>query len=232
MTIEVISASDCINAWAAASRHLAGKTGTDDNNLIVSIDDPVAWRPEWFAKIDPRTVHVKGENPGNVANTIFPLKTWTNSASRSELYERYSRAHRMGTQKRWGTYFLRLIDFGTSHVNQLERAIDVLNGWEKEPGTAIVFHVSSAETDVPRPLGGPCLQLCQLHAQANRIDMTSVYRNQDYFNKALPNFVGLGRLLGFICDQTGRSPGKLVCHSGHAYSSKGKAALVRLMGRL
>jgi hypothetical protein len=61
--------------------------------------------------------------------------------------------------------------------------------------------------------------------------MTAIYRNHDYFNKAFANFVGLGRLLGFICAQTSRAPGRLVCHSGHAYSAQGKRALENLIAK-
>jgi thymidylate synthase len=71
-----------------------------------------------------------------------------------------------------------------------------------------------------------------LQAWDGKIDMTAVYRNHDYFNKALPNFVGLGRLLDFICSESGRDVGKLVCHSGHAYFSKSRAAAVSLIARV
>lgn len=228
---KIITGDNALDAWRAAATNLLGANGVSDNNLLIEIADPVAWDETWIHQIDPRAVHSDGEDPMNVANTIFPHKTWSNSVSREDFYRRYSRAHAKGRNKRWGTYFLRLIDFGRSHVNQLERAIVVMNTWENEPGTSIVFHLSSPEIDRPRPLGGPCLQLCQLNVHDRRVDMTVVYRNHDYFNKAFPNFVGLGRLLKFICNETNRQPGSLVCHSGHAYSSNGKHNLQRLLER-
>lgn len=228
----VISQPDALTAWVAAARHLTSIKGAVATNVVIYIASPTAWHSEWFERVDPRKVNASGEDQSDVANTIFPSKTWKNSATREALYSRYKRAHRMGSTKSWGTYFLRLVEFGREGVNQLERAIQVLNNWEKEPGTAIVFHLSSAETDRPRPLGGPCLQLCMLHAYDGRIDMTAIYRNHDYFNKAFANFVGLGRLLEFVCSQTNRKPGSLVCHSGHAYVSSGKGALDTLIRRI
>ena len=44
-----------------------------------------------------------------------------------------------------------------------------------------------------------------------------VYRSHDFINKALGNFVGLTRLLEFVCFHTGRRPGRLVCHSIRAF---------------
>jgi hypothetical protein len=226
----LVAGTNCLEAWKAACNHLLAKPGTTDTNLIVEITSPEVFQPEWFRKADPRQVSSSGGYNQDVANTIFPLRTWLNSASRPEFYARYLKAHRRGATKSWGTYFGRLIDFGSSRVNQLERALDVLNGWKNEPGTSIVFHFTSAETDRPRPLGGPCLQLCQLHAYDGRIDASVFYRNHDYFNKALPNFVGIGRLLSFMAMQSGRQVGSLTCNSSHAYSSAGKAGLGKLLG--
>jgi len=228
----LLSALNGLDAWVEAARHLVAVKGGEEVNIILEVASPTTFEHRWFESIDPREVSARGENPNNVSNTIFPLQTLRNSADRHDFYERYKRAHSRSHNKRWGTYFLRLIDFGETRVNQLERAIGVLNNWKKEPGTAIVFHLSSPEVDRPRPLGSPCLQLIQLQVHGGVIDMIVTYRNHDYFNKALPNLVGLGKLLGFICDSSGRHPGKLVCHSAHAYSSDGIANLRNLLGRL
>lgn len=227
----VLSGITCRDAWIAGANYLAGQPRTEISSLLLTIEDPTSWDDAWFDRIDPRQVHSGGENPRNVANTIFPLKTWLNASSRTDLYQRYRRAHKRGRTKRWGTYFLRLICFGASEINQLERAINVLNSWHNQPGTAIVFHLSSPETDTPRPIGGPCLQLIQLQAWSDRLDLIAVYRNHDYFNKAFPNLIGLSRLLHFICHETSRKAGTITCHSGHAYSSAGKSALKDLVAR-
>jgi len=63
------------------------------------------------------------------------------------------------------------------------------------------------------------------------IDLFAVYRNQDYFNKALGNFVGLADLLNFVCQQSGRRPGKLICNAAHAFNGGRKADLSLLVSR-
>lgn len=228
----LVPTSNNLDAWVCAARYLLRTKGGEDANILLEIDDPVAFDSRWFGLVDPRVISHKGENPSDVANTIFPLRTWLNSTSRDEFYKRYLRAHARSHNKRWGTYFYRLISFGDAGVNQLERAINVLNSWKNEPGTALVFHLSSPEIDRPRPLGAPCLQLIQLQVRGGVIDMNATYRNHDYFNKALPNLVGLGKLLEFVCISSKRQPGRLVCHSAHAYTSAGIDGLNRLLARL
>jgi hypothetical protein len=49
------------------------------------------------------------------------------------------------------------------------------------------------------------------------LDLVAVYRNHDFLNKALGNFLGLGRLLNFIALEGGKRPGRVICHSVHAY---------------
>jgi thymidylate synthase len=118
----------------------------------------------------------------------------------------------------WGTYFERLIRFGTSGVNQLERAIASAENWERNHQAVLVFHVSSAETDGIRVRGGPCLQYVQLLCpDAKTIELSAVYRSHDYYNKALGNLIGLARLLNFVASEVGRNPGSLTCHSMHAF---------------
>ncbi len=147
MTIRVVSQLNALTAWKAAAELLLGLPGTHANNLVIEIEHPTTFDPDWFRAINSRLINSHAEDPRNVANTIFPSKTWQNSLDREGFYKRYLNAHRRGEKKSWGTYFQRLIHFGASGVNQLERAIEVLNTWQNEPGTAIVLHLSSAETD-------------------------------------------------------------------------------------
>ena len=121
-----------------------------------------------------------------------------------------------------GTYFQRLVDFDGSGVNQLEGAIAAICNWKNTPKSALCFHLSAPCVDAFRPLGAPCLQAIQLHVHDHQIDASVFYRNHDYFNKALGNFIGLARLLTFISDETERRVGRLACYSTHAYLSRPK----------
>jgi hypothetical protein len=63
---------------------------------------------------------------------------------------------------------------------------------------------------------------------SGRLDLVVVYRNHDYFNKALGNFIALGQLLDFICVESNKEPGQLICHSVHAYFGAPKGKMLQL----
>lgn len=207
-------------AWKTVSYYLIGNRG-EAYNLQISFPCSEARDETPLLKFDPR--HILGgkfDCARDVANTIFPLKTWSNSQTRDDFYNRYKRAHERNSKPSWGTYFERLIAFGGTKINQLERVIYALNNWENNHKAALLMHTSSPETDNLRTLGGPCLQYVQFNCpKTNQIDLMAVYRNHDYCNKVLGNFFGLSRLLRFVGEESGRCPGMISCLSIHAYIS-------------
>ena len=166
------------------------------------------------------------------------------------------RTGRLTTKKtdRWGTYFLRLISFDKASIinksirfnaphseiidkyilpnldkNQLEAVIGSLQNWASSYKGALYCHLSSISLDSLKPLGNPCLQYIQFsQSSPDVVDMTVVYRNHDYFNKALGNFIGLGQLLKYVCEVTNKIPGSLVCHSIHAYYDVSNEKMAKL----
>ena len=107
-----------------------------------------------------------------------------------------------------------------------------INQWQGNHKAAFVLHLTSPETDGPRSRGGPCLQYVQvLCPTSSTVALMAVYRSHDYFNKALGNFVGLGRLLSYICEATERTPAGLVCHSVSAFYDVPNEAMRALLGR-
>lgn len=221
-------------AWRTASSHLIG-VGGEDFNLLVSFPCATALDEAPLKEYDPRTVlGSKFDRARDVANTIFPAKTWANSSTRADLYKRYLKANKRGRKKSWGTYFARMISFGSCEVNQLERVINALTSWEQKAyRAAFLMHTSSAETDKLRPLGGPCLQYVQFNCpSATTIDLLAVYRNHDYCNKVLGNLFGLSRLLRFVCKESGRTPGRVTCLSAHAYFNTSVKKQKQLIGAI
>jgi thymidylate synthase len=216
----LIEAADNLSAWRAATQYLLD-SGGQASNLVLAIEDPIERTRDWFTRFDPRQEGSRYDRIRDVANTIFPERTYRNAQTRSDLYARYARAHarrRGHFPGSWGTYFGRLTCFGASKGNQLERAIEAMHRWTRNHKAAIVLHISSSETDGIRTRGGPCLQYIQvLCPSRTRVDMLAVYRSHDYFNKTLGNLVGLGRLQQFIALETGRRVGRLSCHSTHAF---------------
>lgn len=214
----IIKENSPLAAWKSASDYLIVNKG-EAYNIQVSFFCSEASDETPLQKYDPRKVlGKKFDCARDVANTIFPAKTWANSETREDFYERYQRAHKRNRKTSWGTYFERLIVFGNKKINQLERVINALTNWKRNCKAALVMHISSPETDNLRILGGPCLQYVQFNCpNKKQIDLVAVYRNHDYCNKVLGNFFGLSRLLKFVAEESGRLPGKVSCLSIHAY---------------
>jgi thymidylate synthase len=203
-------------------------------NLVTEIADPASFEANWFKEYNPAAFTPDIQSLSDVTNTIFPYKYLTRGYSRQQLcaqymtvHERAKKIHRQ--QKRWGTYFERMICFGDHDINQLERVIHALQTWTNNSKAALLMHTSSADTDKPRPIGGPCLQYVEfLCPDENTVSLLAVYRNHDYFEKVLGNFIGLGQLLKFVCIESNRNPGSLICHSAHAYFHSTKSKLKEL----
>jgi len=231
-----ISGNTCFNAWANVSNHLIRHPQREETNIIIEISNPCDFTDikAWMRNYNPEDFDKDGDKIRHVINTIFPHTFRAYFQNRQDFYDRYCRIFTDSHYKKWGTYFQRLISFGKgfngTYPNQLENAISALKG-ESPQKYFITFHLtaSNIESNV-RPLGGPCWQYGELIINSNGgIDLIAVYRNHDYFNKALGNFIGLAKLLEFICIESQQTPGNLIVHSIHAYSSKPISKLSQLL---
>ena len=228
MAIIVVEDQNCLAAWQAGANILMQSKNKEIFNLITVISDPCQFDQTWLEH-SPHLFNKNGDKITNVINTIFPFKLWRRFPIRSDLYAAYLARHNRAKAMRdvrWGTYFQRLIASPPDGTNQLERAIIKLGSWKQRATTAFVFHLSIPGVDAPRIMGGPCWQFAELlWNDDNSLDMTVVYRNHDFYNKVLGNFLGLGQLLNFIAHETGKQPGRLVCHSVHAFFDSTQAVM-------
>ncbi len=238
--VQFISEKNCLEAWERGCDLLL-KDNVEKYNLITTIRNPAYFSDEWLKTHDPNPT---GDNPSlsDVINTIFPYKLSKrlSSGDRRKLYEHYLTLHhrktRLGGKKRtrWGTYFERIICFGGKKTNQLEDVIEVLlrtNDWLKATNP---IHISSSDYDsIKKKMGNPCLQYIQfIQPQQGKLSLTAVYRNHDYLNKALGNFIGLGQLLKFVAKHTNKDIGEVHCHSVHLYYPSGKKNVLRSLANL
>lgn len=233
--MQTINARNSLEAWRRAAALLLVQG--EQNNLIIEIESPAEFDQGWLKRYSPHRSKPQGDILSDVINTVFPWKLADRCASRAELYRRYTACHarsrRMGHNPgAWGTYFERLIGFGPDGPNQLEVAILKLREWKANFRAAFVFHTSGPHLDGPRTRGGPCWHYGQLLGHPDgTLDFLAVYRNHDYYNKAFGNFIALGKLHRFICVQAEKRPGRLICHSAHAYFDSSKAQLEALLAR-
>jgi thymidylate synthase len=234
----IISGCNCFQAWQNVVNYLIGHAKNNETNIIVTIDSPTDFSDlkRWTKLYNPQLVDPESANIRQVINTIFPYALQSYFSDRRLFYSKYEAIYRKGHNRKWGTYFQRLISFGkgfeTGHINQLENAIMALRG-DAPQKYFITFHLtaSNIESNI-RPLGGPCWQYGELTInEDNSVDLIAIYRNHDYLNKALGNFIGLAKLLEFICSESGREPGKIIIHSIHAYSSKAISKLSHLISK-
>ncbi len=218
MTPVLVDSPDVRAAWAHAMSLLV--ESAPRYSLVVNIVDPCLIPERELQALDPSQFDGRAKPLLDVASTIFPRRPMRNGetpedflAERVRVYDRWHRRSRGS----WGTYFNRLVSFGESKTNQLTRSIAALNGWARRQHAAIVVHLSSPEFDRPRAQGQPCWHYGEFLCEDDgRLSLLVVYRSHDYFLKALGNFVGLGRLLKFMAENSGMERGRLICVSSYA----------------
>ena len=215
----IVKASNVVEAWKSAAELLV-RDG-DRFNLNLHITDPTSLNEADIAPFCHRRVSPEiSKSVYDVANTIFPATSTWHSGDLRHFFSHYQNVYERGQRRHphaWGTYFLRLIAFGRGKENQLGKAIEGLSNWRSKPRAAFVLHLSSTELDNPRTRGAPCWQYAQfIRSGADVLSLSAVYRSHDYFQKALGNFVGLTRLLRFVCERSNMKPGTLTCLSTFA----------------
>jgi thymidylate synthase len=219
----LIKSNNCLTAWRDACWYII--QNGNGFNLIVHIDNPLLFTDLHLSEITNSKI-ISSKNLSDVINTIFPTKLHlrSNGLDNSQFYdlheELYNRGKTMHPRNKglWGNYFLRFTKFGEKTKNQLQKIIDDINSRNNQYAACYIMHVSSADTDSnTRNIGNPCLQYIQFGQVGNTVNLTAVYRNHDFLTKALGNYIGLSKLLEFVCLQTGRNVGTFACHSIHYF---------------
>lgn len=223
MTAHNVSGGSALDAWRQGVASILAEG--EVFSLFTTIEQPAIFDAAWLRSHSPRRRGLAGDDMNDVVKTIFPHDLAQRFPIRADLYREYLRRHDRAmnfarNRGAWGTYFERLARFPDHpDTNQLETVIQKLSTWQRRSGSSLVFHLSTPARDTPRTRGGPCWQFGEVvWHPGNRLDLVVVYRNHDFYNKALGNFIGLGQLLNFICVASGKRVGRLLCHSVHAYN--------------
>jgi thymidylate synthase len=223
---EFIKSQNCLSAWKDACNYILNHG--NGYNLIVKIESPLEFNLDQKAEILNSKI-ISNLELQNVINTIFPSRLYERNLHlfsedfynlHENLYEKGKTLHRKN-KSRWGNYFLRFTRFGSQRLNQLQEIIEKINIRPKQQAACYYMHVSSIEIDTnTRTIGNPCLQYVQFAQQEGKIHLTAVYRNHDFLLKALGNYIGLAKLLEFVCKKTNSEIGSVTCHSIHFYLDK------------
>jgi hypothetical protein len=208
-------------------------------NLTVTIDDPTAEESTVRTALDgliaKRRIKDKKVQPvETVANTIFPQALYVERLgddAEAHLYEMERRSRAVYRRKNHhDTYFQRMVAWpgrDDEVFNQLEQAITRLRRLReqgKQRGNQFEVGLTSAADEAialpvvapgrdRRIIGFPCLSHVSLSLQKGVVHMTALYRNHEFVERAYGNYVGLGRLLRFVTQQSGWPIGELTCIS-------------------
>ncbi|WP_141956405.1 thymidylate synthase family protein [Actinoallomurus bryophytorum] len=174
------------------------------------------------------------------------------------MYPTLQRLHRNNQR---GTYFSRIISHPSSkgEHDQLAQTISRLNTELSTPGPKSARyemnisdpHASSDEAGPDEtqhrdasspihvyapgvdnsPMGFPCLSFCSFQLERNVLHLVAHYRRQHLIERGYGNYLGLGRLLGYICDMTDLQPGQLMIVAGVGAVDSPKYRIAQLNAR-
>lgn len=224
----------CEQAWLVAAEHLAGISGHTEYNMVVEIAKPTLHEDadRRVRRTVDQFLRRHDANPiTTVAGTIFPTADYKDHGSRG-VYEVYPDETYPQIRSEWGRYAYRLVRWpadATKQINPLQKLVEKINT-QLQNGMRLraCYEVSLTDSAIDLPLydpsldrgrtrGGPCLSHLSFKLGADdTLYLTALYRSHSYIAKALGNFLGLADLQAFVCDETGLSPGPLMCVSSYA----------------
>jgi thymidylate synthase len=173
-----------------------------------------------------------------VANTIFPAALARQNSDPVTLGARYRnlvpQLKRLDSNNSKGTYFQRLVDYPSADgnsVNQLARIIQTLdtersNRGPKRARYEVLLSVPDLDGTVPivvperdtSAMAFPCLSLLSFQLDGSRLHAVAHYRSQYMVQRGYGNYLGISRLLTYIADRAGISPGSLTVVVGLAHA--------------
>lgn len=246
-----VSEENISTAWVAALEALRD-SGGDVVNLTVAIADPSAEHQgvrdilDQFNGARRKKERKSAELVSTVANTVFPAAWYREHLgidAEEHLYG-LERTARPVSRKRnqSGTYFERMVAWPGAkgaEFNQLDQVVRRLRsarlqghqrGNAYEVGIAMPVDEAIA---MPVLVGGkdrkvrgfPCLSHLSFSLQQGVVHLSAMYRSHDFISRAYGNYLGLGRVLRFVAQQSGLPAGELTCLSASATAELGRAGV-------
>jgi len=241
-----ISSDTIAEAWLKVMEHLLTCEGGKDFNLIVSVHDPCREIAEATDIIDELADSLGLKSSMENANAIWPAFFARPGRPTEAVFADIQRFV-IGTIKkaclnRHDSYVERLVAWRGFEqgetVPQLQNVLARLKAEVKHRAPKS----SSYEISVFSPrldsgyMSFPCLSHLSVKYDHRRglVHLTALYRNHTFLSHAYGNYLGLGRLLAFICAETETRPGELVSVSTHADAevSHGKGRTVAAVEKM
>lgn len=224
-----VDASDPFSAWSKVVDRLLASPERTVFYLTVRIANPLG-RSRLVEHAYERYRRKNGlPSIAGVAATILPRSFYkfTCRSDRQELYARYP-AYRVRAAKFFQrpvsfSYFDRLTRWQPrgvpTPVNQIETFIERMREHKTKRTAWFYYPTIDPTRDLGKIMGGPCLSAVDLKYETdfNVLNLFAVYRDHDFAEKALGNYVGLTYLLEFLCEHTKSEVGVVVCTSTRAW---------------
>lgn len=209
-------------AWIEVLRYLLNCNG-HCYNLMVQINDPLQRDGLFEEDLDNLCRQHGLLTIKQVAYTIFPNSLWHKVyyGDREKFFIKYRDRVFPRIKTSWGTYFHRMIHWTSTKKsagkNQLGDMINLIIERIHIHKSAYTIQIGSPMMHFGRVLGAPCLNYIAFQLEPNRIiNLMAVFRNHYLFPRIYGNYLGLGQLLEFICEETGFEVGMLTSISSHA----------------
>lgn len=199
-----------------------------DFNLVIAVQEPCVEIPEVTRVIDELAKVLKLKSTMENANAIWPsffARPKRKSADVFSDIERYAvPAIKTACSNKHDSYVERLVAWRSTEsgtpVPQLQNLLARLRseiGNRAPKSSTYEISIYSPGVDAGY-MGFPCLSCLSFKYDHRRrlLHLTALYRNHTYLSHAYGNFVGLGRLMQFVCREAGICPGELISFSTHA----------------
>jgi len=213
--------------------HLMRCEDGKDFNVVIAIESPTREVSEVTQIVDALALRFNLKSTMENANAIWPSIFARPGRSTEDIFADVERfavpAIKIACKNRHDSYVERLVAWRSGDngkkIPQLQSVVERL---KKEVGNRAPKS-SSYEISIYSPgldpgyMSFPCLSHLSLKYDNKHrmVHLTAVYRNHTYLSHAYGNFLGLGRLMKFICNETGTQPGELVSISTHADAELG-----------
>lgn len=232
----VVDADDLSVGWIETLDTV--RTGTDQKmfHTMTKIRRPLVEDPEIRSRVDALLRSEGRSAAETVANTIFPLALADSCIDHHELIRRYRAVYqriKRYPDNHFGTYFGRIVAH-PNRVDPFDQLSPLIAKVSTEHGLrgpkSARYEVSVADPDDvaatlslrspaldTSPMGFPCLSFCSFQLDRGSLHLLAHYRYEYLFSKGYGNYLGLARLLRYVAEQAGVTPGTMSVVTGRAH---------------
>lgn len=234
----VIHGDNLSVAWARTAIAVAAEDKHKACHVITRIADPTTEDPRIREMVDGILAERDLAPTSTVANTLFPRALVRQTPDPEALGKRYMdllpTIKHLDSENARGTYFERLVNYATpnGHLNQLAELVrrfkvEVAAAEKSSTGPktaryevgfeqlAASLPVLEAERDT-NPIGFPCLSMLSFQLDGGHIHAIAHYRSHYLFQRAYGNYLAVCRLLCYVSEQVGLTPGRVTVVAGYA----------------